>query len=146
LESCYEFIIPIVAQRLRNQKSLVSVTFILSIIGGLGLISGGTSFLTLSVIMIGLANGAGFALALSFFGLRSSNPQETAVLSGMAQSKGYFLAAATPALFGYLHDLTDSWNLSLIILVGLSFIQLIVGFGAGKDVVVTPKGEARKVF
>jgi MFS transporter, CP family, cyanate transporter len=127
------FIVPIVAQRLSSQRSLVSVTFILSIIGALGLLSGGTRILTFSVIMIGLANGAGFALALTFFGLRSSNPQETAALSGMAQSIGYFFAAAAPALFGYLHDLTNSWNLTLFVLMALSFTQLIVGFGAGRN-------------
>jgi CP family cyanate transporter-like MFS transporter len=127
------FIVPIIAERLANQKGLVFVTFILFLIGVVGLLSGGAKILTMSIILIGLSNGAGFALALSFFGLRSSNPHEAAALSGMAQSIGYLLAAATPALFGFLHDQTHSWNLSLFVLMAISFIQLVAGFGASRN-------------
>lgn len=35
----------------------------------------------------------------------------------MAQSIGYLLAAIGPTLFGFMHDMTHNWNVSLIILI-----------------------------
>lgn len=139
------FIVPIIAGRLASQKSIVLVTVILFLIGALGLLSGGTKILTISIILIGLSNGAGFALAVSFFGLRTSNPQEAAALSGMAQSLGYLLASTAPALFGFLHDLTHSWNLTLIVLMAMGPLQLIVGFGASRNEHISQLNRWRKV-
>jgi MFS transporter, CP family, cyanate transporter len=141
----FTFIVSLLAGRLANQKSLVIFTVVLFLGGIAGLLSGGPKILTLSIILLGLSNGAGLGLALSFFGLRSSNSQEAAELSGMAQSVGYLLSAVAPATFGFLHDLTHSWNLPLLILMALSLVQLIVGFGAGRNVLVTPIEEQRIV-
>jgi CP family cyanate transporter-like MFS transporter len=58
---------------------------------------------------------------------------------------GYLLSAVAPAMFGFVHDLTHSWNLPLLILMALSLVQLIVGFGAGRNVLVTQIEEQRKV-
>lgn len=133
----FTFIVSLLAGRLANQKSLVIFTVVLFLGGIAGLLSGGPKILTMSIILLGLSNGAGLGLALSFFGLRSSNSQEAAELSGMAQSVGYLLSAVAPAMFGFVHDLTHSWNLPLLILMALSLVQLIVGFGAGRNVLVT---------
>lgn len=51
----------------------------------------------------------------------------------MAQSIGYLLAAIGPALIGYLHDKTNSWNLPLFILLGASVLLFIVGLGAARN-------------
>ena len=77
--------------------------------------------------------GFTFGLAMIFFSLRTDTPGQAAELSGMAQSVGYLLAAMGPMLFGYLHDLTDSWQIPLQILVGVSLLLFIVGQGAGRN-------------
>jgi CP family cyanate transporter-like MFS transporter len=49
----------------------------------------------------------------------------------MAQSVGYLIAAAGPVLFGSLHDASGSWDISLLMLIVLSIVQLLVGYRAG---------------
>ncbi|MEG2708724.1 MAG: MFS transporter, partial [Vagococcus sp.] len=65
--------------------------------------------------------------------LRTTTPKEAADLSGMAQSIGYILAAIGPFLFGVLHDLTGNWQPSLFLLIGMTFVLLIVGLQAGQN-------------
>ncbi len=97
------FIIPVLADRLPHQKWLVVAIGSLYLIGFTGLISGGgTVILTLCILFMGIAQGAGISLALTLFGLRSENATQAASLSGMAQSFGYFLAALGPIAFGLL--------------------------------------------
>lgn len=57
----------------------------------------------------------------------------------MAQSLGYLLAAIGPVLFGWLHDITHSWTIPLLMLVLISVIIFITGIAAGKNEYVTSK-------
>ncbi len=131
------FGVPLLAARLPNQRGIVTVTAILYIVGYTGLLSGHTEWLTLSILMLGLAQGSSISLALTLFGLRSTNAHQAAELSGMAQSIGYLLAAGGPILFGFFHDLTHSWNTSLLFLLTVSILQFIVGLGAGRNVTIS---------
>jgi len=70
---------------------------------------------------------------MMFFSLRTENAVQAAELSGMAQSVGYLLAAIGPTLFGYLHDVSNSWTIPLLILVGASILLFIFGLGAARD-------------
>nr|WP_241972095.1 hypothetical protein [Serratia odorifera] len=88
------------------------------------------------LVFAGLGAGSSLVLALSFFGLRSQHHQQAALLSGMAQSVGYLLAAVGPTLFGLLHDLTQSWNVPLGILLGLTLLQMLFGILAGRSRVI----------
>ena len=56
----------------------------------------------------------------------------------MAQTVGYLLAAAGPALLGVVHDLTGSWTAPLAALTGATVVILLVGLGAGRDALVAP--------
>ncbi|MCL6604386.1 MAG: MFS transporter [Paenibacillus sp.] len=129
----FTFFVPLFAGRLKNQRSLVLITFILYTIGISGVWLGSTSWMAVWAISIGIAGGFAFGLVMMFFSLRTKTTQEASELSGMAQSVGYLLAASGPALFGWLHDLTHSWTLPLLLLLGASCVLLIVGLGAGKD-------------
>jgi CP family cyanate transporter-like MFS transporter len=77
--------------------------------------------------LAGFAGGASIVLALSLFGLRTSNHTQAAALSGMAQSIGYLVAAAGPIAVGALHDATGSWRPALIVIVVLEIV--LIGFG-----------------
>lgn len=128
------FIIPVLAGRKASQRGLTLMTAILLIIAYLGLLSGVSIALTpLWMIMLGIAGGSGFSLAVMFFVLRTSSTAQSAELSGMAQSMGYLLAAAGPFLFGLFHDLTKEWTLSLVMLIVLTIVFALVGLGAGAN-------------
>jgi len=131
------FFVPLLAGRLPNQRSLVGAIMLFYFAGYAGLLGGSTNLLTLWIILLGIAQGAGISMALALIGLRSSNSLQAAELSGMAQSIGYLLAASGPILFGFLHDLTHNWTVSLLVLFAASIIQLIVGLGAGRNAYVT---------
>ncbi|MFF2018280.1 CynX/NimT family MFS transporter [Paenibacillus sp. NPDC058177] len=129
----FTFFIPLLAGRMKNQRSFVIGIVVLYIVGIGGVWLGSTSWMLLWACSIGIAGGSSFGLVMMFFSLRTRSTQQAAELSGMAQSIGYMLAAAGPALFGLLHDLTGSWTLPLILLLGASVVLLLVGLGAGSN-------------
>ncbi|MHA7582840.1 CynX/NimT family MFS transporter [Paenibacillus vandeheii] len=129
----FTFIVPVIAGRMSSQRLLVVITTILLLMGTLGLLYGRPNVILLWIIILGIGGGFAFSLAMMFFGLRTENAHQAAELSGMAQSIGYLLAAIGPALIGYLHDATNSWNLPLYILLGASFLLFLVGIGAANN-------------
>lgn len=138
----FTFIVPVVAGRLSSQRSLVAVMSVLLVIGTLGLLFGRSDFILVWIVILGIGGGFAFGLSMMFFGLRTENAHQAAALSGMAQSVGYLLAASGPTFFGYLHDVTDSWTIPLLTLVGAAVLLGIVGLGAARDRYV---GSAKRV-
>ena len=131
------FIASIVAGRKASQYSLVITSSLCVITGIIGLLFEGSGFAFLWMILIGSGGGISFSLAMMFFSLRTRNADEAVRLSGMAQSFGYLLAAIGPMLFGFLHDQTGSWTIPLVILIGLAFINFLVGLGGARNVYVS---------
>ncbi|WP_139997400.1 CynX/NimT family MFS transporter [Paenibacillus paridis] len=129
----FTFIVPVIAGRMSSQRLLVVIITILLLTGTLGLLYGSSNIILLWIIILGIGGGCAFSLSMMFFGLRTENAHQAAELSGMAQSIGYLLAAIGPILIGFLHDLTNSWNLPLFILLGASVLLFIVGIGAGRN-------------
>ncbi|MDB4866436.1 MAG: transporter [Cohnella sp.] len=127
------FLVPIIAARRPNQKGIVAATVAFHLIAYIGLLSGNTSLTWLWIVCIGIAMGASISLALAFFGLRTRDSRQAAELSGMAQSVGYLLASIGPILFGFLHDATHSWFLSLMTLIIVSVLLFAAGWGAGRN-------------
>jgi MFS transporter, CP family, cyanate transporter len=89
------------------------------------------SLSALWAVVAGLGSGASLVVALSLQSLRGRSHQETAQLSGMAQSVGYLLAAAGPVLAGWLDERTGSWDASLVLIAVIATLQLLVAFPAG---------------
>lgn len=129
----FTFFVPLWAGKMKNQRILVVITATLYFIGISGIWLGSSALMVLWAICFGIAGGFAFGLAMMFFSLRTRSTHEAAELSGMAQSVGYVLAAMGPALFGLLHDVTGSWSVPLILLLGASVLLLVVGLGAGND-------------
>ncbi len=132
------FLIPIIAGKMKDQRIIVAGVAVVYLISYGGLLMGLTSLVALWMIMIGIAGGAAFGLAMMFFTLRTRTPHEAADLSGMAQSFGYAFAAIGPVLFGLLHDFTSSWTIPMFIFIFASVIVLLSGLQAGKNVFITP--------
>lgn len=130
------FLAPLIAARMRSQRTLVALVTLLCLGAYLGILGSTNNLLALWCIPLGLAEGAYLSLALLFFILRTSNARAAAELSGMAQSIGYLLAAAGPLLFGWLRDLTNGWTVPLLALCGLLLVLFAVGMGAGRNAMV----------
>ena len=133
------FIIPIVAERMKNQKMLGGLTAVCFIVGISAILSGHQSLIPVAVIMIGMASGSAFSLSMMFFSLRTTDGQQATEMSGMAQSIGYLLAAIGPTLFGALHDISGGWSIPLIMLIGLACVIFVVAVAAGRDKIVGEK-------
>lgn len=126
------FIVPIIADKMKNQRWLVAAIVVLFITGISGVLIGNVTLIPLWMILIGMASGSSFSLSMMFFSLRTDSAQSSAKLSGMAQSFGYLMAAGGPLLFGFLRDVTNSWTMPLVLLLASSIVILIAGMSAGK--------------
>ncbi|MDZ5722209.1 MFS transporter, partial [Bacillus sp. SXabc123] len=127
------FIVPIVAGRMKNQHLLVVIMTVLFFVSLSGLYFGDNALILLWTILLGIAGGCAFSLAMIFLSLRTKDASDAASLSGMSQSVGYLLAATGPTLFGLLHDVTASWNLPILLLLMVSILLFIFGLGASKN-------------
>lgn len=133
---------PPLAGRMRNQRPLIAVVVAVFAVGLGGLLlSPGTGTLVW-VSTFGVAQGGGFALALTLIVLRSDTPLTAARLGGVAQCLGYLMAAAGPFLLGWLRDLTGGWSWPL----GLLLVMLVpmgwLGWGAARDEVLSSTSPA----
>ena len=79
-------------------------------------------------ILIGMAGGMSFNLAIDFFSLKTRQPQETVAISNMAQAIGYFFAAAGPMTFGFLHAHLHSWTVVIGLVIILAAGLLVAGW------------------
>lgn len=135
----FTFAVPILAGRMKNQTPLVVIASCFMIIGLSGILMAWTELMLLWIILIGIAGGFAFSLAMMFFSLRTRNSFEAADLSGMAQSAGYLFAASGPALLGMLHDKMNGWDVPLIVLLLAAVCLLAVGLGAAREGFVAEK-------
>ena len=127
---------PQAADRATDQRRLVLLMSSLSLVGITGLIVAGSTAVGVWVVLLGLAQGAGLALALMFFVLRTHDSHQASELSGMAQGVGYTIAATGPVLAGLMHDATGGWTIVLVLLLVMAAIQLVMGLRAGRAAVI----------
>ncbi|MET4561101.1 CynX/NimT family MFS transporter [Lysinibacillus parviboronicapiens] len=126
-------VVPIIASKMKSQRPLVIIFTVFYVIGFIGLVMEWTSLAVLWMMLLGLAGGASFALAMMFFTLRTRTAYEAADLSGFAQSIGYLLAAVGPILFGYLHDLFGGWNIAGWLFVVVALLLFFCSMRASKN-------------
>ncbi|SDJ03698.1 CynX/NimT family MFS transporter [Natribacillus halophilus] len=140
------FITPILASRLQNQRIIVLVIIFFYFIGFIGLLFVGNSLFLhfIFTFFIGASMGASISLSFILFNLRTTSAPQASLLSGMAQSFGYLLAAIGPILLGFLYDFTGGWVLPLLILTGVSLLLAISGLNAAKDTYVFAEQPVRK--
>ncbi|CEA02553.1 putative transporter YycB [Jeotgalicoccus saudimassiliensis] len=129
----FTFIIPVIADKMKNQVPIAIASSGMILGGVLGLFAGFSDLSILWIIMLGAGNGSAFSLSMMFFTLRTNDGYEAAELSGMAQSFGYLLAAVGPVMVGGLQDLTGSWALPLTMLAVFSAVMLVSGMASGKN-------------
>lgn len=83
-------------------------------------------------VLLGLYAGASLSVSFTLMAQRARTASASAALSGMSQSVGYVIAAAGPAVFGWLHSVTAGWMLSLTLIAVAMVGQGIAGALAGR--------------
>ncbi len=126
-------VVPGLAARARNQVAYAVGGTALIIAGTAGILAAPMAAPYLWVALVGIGQGACFALGLNLFVLRTRRVADTARVSAMAQSVGYTICAFGPLLVGVLHELTGSWTAPLVLLLALVVPQLVCGALAGRD-------------
>lgn len=134
---------PAQAGRMRTQRPLIGAIAAVYVVGLGGLLLTPGSGTLLWVAAFGLAQGSGFALALTLIVLRSPDPQTAARLGGVAQGVGYLVAAAGPVVLGVAYDLTGGWSWPVALLLAALVPMTWWGWGAARDTVLAvPSGVA----
>jgi len=128
----FSMTIPSLTTRLSNRHRQIMLT-IISLAGMLGiamLLYPSNSFLYWLVahLLIGTACSALFPYLMVCFSIKTSSPEKTAQLSGLAQTGGYILAAFGPTLFGYSFNMFQSWVPAVLILLVIDIIMTIALF------------------
>ena len=114
---------PILAARLRRQSGPAAAAMLLTAASFVALLTAPLAWQWALAAVLGLAQGAGFSLAILLIMLRAGDSGAAARLSGMAQGVGYTMAAAGPLLVGVLHDRSGNWS-------GAGWLFAVVGVAA----------------
>lgn len=125
------FAIPVLAARSSHQARLLIALMACYPVGllGLMLIPDRMPWLWAVVLGAGLST---FPLILTLINLRARTTAGTAALSGFTQSAGYLVAALGPVSVGALYDVTGGWTAPLLLLLGLSGLQLVTGLAVSR--------------
>lgn len=126
--------VPALLRRAHDQRALATLSSAVVLAGYLGLMAAPGWALLWSVVL-GLGGGACLVLALAFLSLRAQDATAAGALSAMAQSIGYLLAAAGPAVFGLLHTISSGWQAPIILMCITAAGQMIVALVAGRGMV-----------
>jgi MFS transporter, CP family, cyanate transporter len=123
--------VPAVLRWAADQRALATASSAVLLAGYLGLLVAPGWALLWSVVL-GLGGGACLVLALAFLSLRAPDATAAGALSAMAQSIGYLLAAAGPAIFGLLYTVSSGWHAPIILMCVAATGQTIVAMAAGR--------------
>ncbi|QDI91898.1 MFS transporter [Salicibibacter halophilus] len=133
------FIVPIIASKLNNQRVLAFASGLFFFFGLLGVSLVSSQLIVVFLLLAGVGAGTTFSLAMMFFVLRTNTVSESSQLSGMAQSIGYILAATGPIFLGAIAEWFHGWTVPLVILMVVSLLIAFFGTIAGRNETVSLK-------
>jgi MFS transporter, CP family, cyanate transporter len=129
-------VVPVLAQRAKDQRWLAVMSMAASGIGLAGAGFAPTGLAPGFMVLLGLGQGACLALGIYYTMARAPDPAAAASLSSFAQGIGYLIASAGPLLIGLLHTVTGGWTAPVVVLLGVAVLQLITGWLAGRPMTV----------
>ena len=136
--------VPVLAARMGDARPLVVGAVAVFAVGLVGLLVAPVALALVWAILLGLAQGASLALALTLFTLRSRSADGAAQLSGTAQTGGYLIAALGPLSIGAVHGLTGGWSVPVIALIVVLVPLTVLGLATARprylEDEATPKG------
>jgi CP family cyanate transporter-like MFS transporter len=129
-------IVPVLAQRARDQRWLAVASMVACGVGLAGAGFGPNGLAPGFVFVLGLGQGACLALGIYYTMARAPDPVVAASLSAFSQGVGYLIASAGPLLIGFLHTESGGWSVPIAALLAVGVAQLITGWLAGRDLTV----------
>ncbi|MGA5817231.1 CynX/NimT family MFS transporter [Kitasatospora sp. NPDC094028] len=133
LQGVGAFLVPLMAGRMTRQRGLAVSMAALNGIGIALLLAAPVSGAWVAAAVLGIAQGGSLGLGLAFIVLRTGSAAGAAQLGGMSQAIGYVVAAAGPVGAGALHQLTGGWSATLLVMLVLSAVVAVAGWGAGRN-------------
>jgi MFS transporter, CP family, cyanate transporter len=134
-------LVPMAAQRMRSQVTLVLPT-VIAIAGGLAaLLYAPLGGAVAWALILGAGQNAALALAIFFTAARAPHAAAAASLSSLAQAVGYLLASAGPLEVGLLHSATGSWTVPVMLLFGFCAVMLVAGLLAARPRILLTEAE-----
>jgi len=131
-------VMPVLAQRARDQRPHIAAAVALIMIGIAGAVFAPNPLVVVFICLLGLGQGASLGLAVFMFTARTTDGQAAAALSGFAQGVGYLIASAGPLLLGFLHTATGGWTIPGVVLLGVAAGQFVVGVQGGRALTIGP--------
>ncbi len=129
-------VVPVLAQRARDQRMIAVCAVIMIMIGLAGSAFGPNATAIVFVCVLGLGQGSAFSLAVFLFAARAADGHTAAALSGFAQGIGYLIAVSGPLLLGLLESATGGWTVPVWVLLGVAVGQLVAGVLAGRALTI----------
>jgi CP family cyanate transporter-like MFS transporter len=124
--------VPALAARGRDQVGLAVGLSVLTIASMLACLFAPLGGVWAWAVLLGIAQGGTFALALTLIVMRSPDARVAAQLSGMAQGVGYLVAACGPLLTGLLRAWTGSYRAAALLFVAIGIALVFAALGAGR--------------
>jgi CP family cyanate transporter-like MFS transporter len=138
-------LVPVVAQRMRSQVTLVLPT-VIAIAGGLAaLLYAPLGGAVAWALILGAGQNAALALAIFFTAARAPHAAAAASLSSLAQAVGYLLASVGPLEVGLLHSATGSWTVPVMLLFGFCAVMLVAGLLAARPRMLLTEAERERL-
>ncbi|HLI39735.1 MAG TPA: MFS transporter, partial [Streptosporangiaceae bacterium] len=139
-------VIPVLAHRVTDQRILAVPTVLVTMTGIAGSLYAPLGTAAVWMLALGMSQGSALGLAIFFTVARSPDPVTAASLSAFAQALGYLLATAGPLAVGFLHTLTRSWNLPVLVMLALGGAEAAAGWLAARPKVLpaarVPRGDS----
>ncbi|MEL0620447.1 CynX/NimT family MFS transporter [Psychrobacter proteolyticus] len=144
--SVFQFMAPVsilsltwLVNRGRPIQALAVFAAVLNVVGILGVSYLSTDLAWLWSGMMGMGCSAIFTLSMMLFSMRTYTTNQASELSGMAQAVGYVIAFFGPLGTGWLHEMTGSWSMPLLIMLILMIVNVMIAWLVSRPVMVDGK-------
>lgn len=131
-QAAASLLLPFLIVRLRDQRAVNIGALLLTGLSLIGCFFAPLSTMWVWALLLGIAQGSAFTLALTVIGLRSSDSHVAAQLSSMAQGIGYLIASSGPFIAGSLLHATGSLYSLAALCAAICVVSAWFGYTAGR--------------
>ena len=131
-QAAASLLLPFLIARLPDQRAVNVVALMLTAVSLMGCFFAPLSTIWGWALLLGVAQGSAFTLALIVIGLRSFDSHVAAQLSSMVQGVGYLIASSGPFIAGSLLHATGSLYGLAVLCVAVCAISAWFGYAAGR--------------
>lgn len=122
-------------KRLKDQRLLGFICSV-AILAGVSGLAFAPELSLIWLMFAGAGAGMSMVTCLTLFGLRVRDHHQAGSLSAMAQCVGYALGSLGPFLSGWIHGITGTWQVSILLLMVIAAVQIVFAVLAGRDRVI----------